>query len=223
MIVASLTTWEPRVALVGPAVAAACALAGVDRVIVLVAPQVRALAVPHVYGTRAELHVVEDIGPGKKHLAPDYCAPDDLLVTLDDDFCYAPDHAQALAAHVEHTGCVCGFQGHTLDGGTVDEGPADYLGGLCSWAYRAAWLDTAAVLRWGRDPRTRDTDDVYLGALFRKAGHAVRVVRGERRHRWPPVNFDAAMCRESLCYHPQKREREVSALAAAWAGLEVAA
>ena len=220
MIVVSLTTWEPRVTLARPAVEAACALSGVGRVLVFVAPQVRPAAVGIVYGTRAELHVAEDIGSGKKHLAPDLCAPDDTIVTLDDDFCYAPDHAQVLADHTERTGCVCGFQGHTRDGGTVAEGLADYLGGLCAWAYRAAWLDTADVLRWGRDPRTRDTDDVYLGAVFRRVGRGVRVVQGAKRHRWPPMNFDAAMCRESLCYHPQKREREKSALAAAWAGLE---
>jgi len=223
VIVASLTTWEPRVALARPAVEAACALSGVGRVLVFVAPQVRSAAVDAVAGTRAELCVVEDIGPGKKHLASALCSPGDVVVTVDDDYCYAPDHARALVDQVERTGCVCGFQGHTRDGGTVDEGPADYLGGLCAWAYRAEWLDADEVLRWGRDPRTRDTDDVYLGAVFRRAGYAMRVVRGARRHRWPPVNFDAAFSRESLCFHPQKREREASALSAAWQGLEVAA
>lgn len=223
MIVACLTTWEPRVAMIGPTLETVCAQRSVERVLLLVAPQVRVDAVRVAFDTRAEVFVVEDIGPGKKHLASNFCAPDDTIITFDDDYLYASDHAETLARNVAECGCVCGFQGHSIDGATVEDADADYLGGLLSWGYRARWLKPSNVLRWGRDQRTREADDVYLGAIFRRAGLRCRVVPGEYRHRRPHANIEAYLT-AALRFHPDCYARERSCIVAAWSGLaEVAA
>lgn len=193
MIVASLTTHEPRAAFLAPTLDSILAQIGVERVVL----NVHEACVPLLRGVpcdpKVEVHVVEDIGPGKKHLAPLVCRPDDVIVTFDDDHIYRDDHTVHLVAEVIEHERVASYRGYRIDDWSpVKEGPAHALDGKTSWAYRAGWLDPQEVLRLGRRSDCWHSDDVYVGALFYRAGRQCWVATGhDQRHVWPTPNIDA--------------------------------
>lgn len=219
MRVASLTTFAPRAAHIRPSLDSVCAQDGIDRVLLLVAACDRDQAGKTARDTRAELHVVADIGPGRKHLAAGLCEPDDIIVTFDDDHEYEPQHARTLTRWVESSDSVCGFVGHRLNGDTIDHGFAAFLSGAQGWAYRAGWLSVADVLAWGRRPDCWHSDDIYLGAIFRRSGRRVMVVPGSERNIAPRVNPGAWFVPESLRFAADRIERSATCQRIAWADL----
>jgi len=137
MTTAALTTTPERLPYVGPTLRSIVAQHGVEWVLLLVESDLvddaKAATAPY---EKVKVCPVPNIGPGKKHLTRCFFEPDEIVVTFDDDHCYLPDHAAQLISAVE-TGSVAGFVGQRNDLSTVLEGPADWINGAQSWAYRA--------------------------------------------------------------------------------------
>lgn len=220
MIVAALTTMRSRVPYLRETLDSLVGQRMVDRVLLLAEPELCGLIEVVIRGCFVELHEVEDIGPGKKHLATRLCSPSDVIVTFDDDHVYEPDHASRLVYALRETDKVCGFFGCQLDGSDVREGPADFLSGAQSWAYRAGWLTADDVLEWGRHPRCWHSDDVYLGAIFRRYGRRIHVVSAPQAYFAPRANPRAFLSPDSLRFHVDRLQRGAACQRTAWADLE---
>lgn len=218
MIVCSMTTHAPRLPHVGAALRSALDQKIFDVVILHVDRDISssALAIADPFGVT--VHVCEDIGPGKKHLAGMVIDdPDAIVVTLDDDHRYEPGHAARLVEGVKCTDRACGFVGYRLpELSTVRSGPAAFLSGAQGWAYRARWAPPHAVLDAGRDSALWHSDDVFMGRLMADNGNGCFVVEGELKNRFPPTNPEAYLRPESLQFHPDRNARTREAVRAAW-------
>ncbi len=162
---------------------------GIDRALLLVGNERVASVVENtVAGLGFEIHLVEDVGPHKKHLAGLLCSAEDVAVTFDDDMIYAPDHAQALVAALGESGLPSGMKGIVASrpirgcGG----GLCDFIHGETGWAYRVGWLSVPAVLAFGRRPECRHNDGPTTGWIFAQGGRRCYVPpAAKREHRSP--------------------------------------
>lgn len=217
-VVAAVTTHEPRSPYIRPSVESILAQEGVDRVVLLVGNALVERVVKQVLsGLSLDIVQVEDIGPGKKHLAP--CDPDDTIVTFDDDKVYDPSHAQALVQEMERSGLATGALGFlaTLPLKTVRSGPCDLLHGEVGIAYRASWLDPDEVLDFGRRPECRHNDDVYVGWLLKKRG-GCNVLAAEEKILRPKSNVPAARA-SAINGSPARRWRLRQCMEATFLGM----
>ncbi len=173
-VVASVATYEKRVDYIRPTVESIVAQRGVDRVLVMTGSQgVQERAREVCVGLPVECAVVNEIGPGKKHLAPLLLLePSDIVVTFDDDRIYDPGHAEVLTSALEASDGPTGLIGYLAASPVVLvlNGPCDFLHGEYGWAYRAEWIPTLDVISCGERPELFHNDDVYLGWLLSKLG-----------------------------------------------------
>lgn len=166
---------------------------GIDRVLLLVGNErVASVVEKTVAGLGFEIHLVEDVGPHKKHLAGLFCAAGDVAVTFDDDLIYAPDHAQALVTALDESELPSGMKGIVASrpirgcGG----GLCDFIHGETGWAYRVGWLPVTEVLAFGRRPECRHNDGPTTGWLFAQWGRRCYVPPVAKREHRSPVRTE---------------------------------
>jgi len=219
-VVAAVTTHEPRSPHIRPAVESILAQVGVDRVLLLVGnPLVLKVTEQVLEGLSLDILQVEDIGPGKKHLAAAHCSSGDTVVTFDDDKVYAPGHAAALVAEMQRSGLTTGMLGFraTLPLKTVRSGPCDLLHGEVGIAYQASWLNTDDVLAFGRREECRHNDDIYLGWLFKGRG-GCNVLAADDEFLRPAANRAAARA-SAINGSPARRWRLRQCMEATFLGM----
>ena len=162
---------------------------GIDRALLLVGNErVASIVEKTVAGLGFEIHLVEDVGPHKKHLAGLLCPAGDVAVTFDDDLIYAPDHARALVAALDESGLPSGMKGivasRPIRG--CAGGLCDFIHGETGWAYRVGWLPVTEVLDFGRRPECRHNDGPTTGWLFAQWGRRCYVPpEAKLEHRSP--------------------------------------
>lgn len=178
-LVASIATYDKRVAFIRSSVESITVQTGVDRVLIMTGtPEVQEQAQVICADLPVEVVLVEEIGPGKKHLATQFCSSGDDIITFDDDRIYPEGYAQflvdAFRENERPTGLV-GFQA-TVPLRLVRKGTCDFLHGEYSWVYRASWVDPAQIIAYGNKPSCFANDDVYLGWIFAKQNRQCWVV-----------------------------------------------
>lgn len=186
-VIASVATYEKRVAHIRPSVRSIREQEGVERVLVMVGScEVQERARQICQGLEVEVVIVPEIGPGKKHLAAGVGEPaGKTVVTFDDDRIYPPGYAAALLGALGGGDRPVGLLGYRIASPLLHvlEGPCDFLHGEYGWAYRAEWVDPDEVVRLGSRPELFHNDDVYLGWLFAKAGRGCVVSKSRLRSR----------------------------------------
>ena len=172
MPIASVATYAKRIPFIRETVESIHNQDSIDRVLVMVGSSPdREAAEAICSGLHVEVVQVEEIGPGKKHLAPLVCDRDDVIVTFDDDMIYPPGHAERLIKLFEQVGVPCGPLGFRA---VFPCRPAsfecDFLHGEYGWCYRASMIPCQEVIELGKNPKATANDDVYLGWLVKKNG-----------------------------------------------------
>lgn len=193
-VIAALTTYEPRSSYIRPSIESILAQVGVDRVLLLVGNPLVFKTVTNVLdGLDLDIVQVEDIGPGKKHLASAYCGSGDTIVTFDDDKIYNSKHASALVDEMNRSGLTTGMLGFkaTLPLKTVRSGVCDLLHGEVGIAYQASWLNYKNVIDFGKREECRHNDDIYLGWLFKNRGGCNVLANANREFLNPSNNIAA--------------------------------
>lgn len=193
VVVAVVTTFEGRMREARLPLASISEQSGIDRSLLLVGNERVATVVEKtVAGLGFEIHLVEDVGPHKKHLAGLFCAAEDVAVTFDDDMIYAPDHAQALVAALGESGLPSGMKGivasRPIRG--CHGGPCDFIHGETGWAYRVGWLPVQEVLAFGRRPECRHNDGPTTGWIFAQGGRRCYVPPSARREHRSPIRTE---------------------------------
>jgi hypothetical protein len=178
-VVASVATYEKRAAFIAPTVQSIRSQRGVDRVLVMTGSSgVSDAVIGACRGIDVEVQIVAEIGPGKKHLAADFCEASDRVVTFDDDRVYPQGFAEALLDGFEASGMPTGLYGFIAARplAPVGSGRCDFLHGEYGWAYDASMIQTKRVIEMGSRPELFANDDVYLGWMLANAGIRCNVV-----------------------------------------------
>ena len=215
MITGTLTTTPERLPYLANTLRSIECQVDVDRVLLLVENSLLSVA-DKLATDIIEVHEVSDIGPGKKHLGPLFCEPNEIIVTFDDDHIYECDHAKKLVSTV-NTGKVAGFVGLTKEYVRVFEGRADWLNGAQGWAYLASWLPTDEVIRLGSNSSCRYSDDIYIGSIFSRKNRQRVVVPESNAYKLPSANVMAWVHSPALRFHSQRDKRDLACLKVAWA------
>lgn len=180
MLIASVATYAKRIPFIRETVESIRNQDGIDRVLVMVGSSPDKVAAEAVCsGLNVEVIQVEEIGPGKKHLAPLVCDRDDIIVTFDDDMIYPKEHSERLVKLFEQIGVPCGPLGfRAVFPCRCVSLECDFLHGEYSWCYRASMIPCKDVLEFGRNPKTTANDDVYLGWLLKQNGLHCYAIHG---------------------------------------------
>lgn len=205
-LVASIATYDKRVAFIRSSVESIVVQTGIDRALVMTGtPEVKEQAQSICNGLPVEVVLVEEIGPGKKHLVTQFCSPNDMVITFDDDRIYPEGHAQFLANALLENECPMGLVGFqaTVPLRPVRKGICDFLHGEYSWVYRAGWVDPTQIITYGNKPSCFANDDVYLGWIFAKQNRQCLVLNdpNQEHQKLVKVNTEAravAALRSSL-------------------------
>jgi hypothetical protein len=217
-VVGVLTTHRKRVFDIRDTLESIVAQSGLDQVLLLPGDWFTyEAAEPIIDGLGVQMQVVEDIGPGTKHLAGVVLEPGEhVIVTFDDDVIYAPGHVSTLLAALEGSSSPVGFNGFRATKPIIervrDGGDCNFLNGETSWAYPLSWLDTEAVLQFGRQACCRWHDDPYIGYIFHQSGRCCHVLEGAAPEYRFPTRATRARGVEALNQSPGRHLRLRSSL-----------
>lgn len=218
MAIASVATYAKRIPFIRKTVESIRNQDGIDRLLVMVGSSPDKVAAEAVCsGLNVEVIQVEEIGPGKKHLAPLVCDRDDIVVTFDDDMIYPQGHAERLIKLFERIGVPCGPLGFraTFPCKTASL-ECDFLHGEYGWCYRASMILCKDVIEFGRNAKVTANDDVYLGWLLKQNGLHCYAIHGYTKM-WSGVKVNKE-ARESgaLSNTPGAMQRYYNALCETW-------
>jgi hypothetical protein len=217
-VIASIATYDRRAPHLRVSVASICDQGVFDRILVMVgSPAVADTVTAALQGLPCEACVVPEIGPGKKHLAATVSAPEDTVVTFDDDRIYPAGYARCLLEGLASAHQPTGLVGYLATSPllAVPEGECDLLHGEYGWAYQASAIPTGQVVALGADPALSAHDDVYLGWLLAKAGTRCHVVADPGLRRAVQINVPARRA-GSLGMSADARHRFWRAMQATW-------